>query len=130
MSFTRRYLQWLLVPPLAISLPPALLFLSQVVQLSVAREIWLAVMLMVNYAIGCVLFTRAVKPRADAVQSALAGDGDLSTAMSECLDRTTSTSMTLWFGGGILFAIVAAAIFLPSPLGFSYFFVASLIAAF
>ena len=130
MSFTRRYLQWLLVPPLAISLPPALLFLSQVVQLSVAREIWLAVMLMVNYAIGCVLFTRAVKPRADAVQSALAGDGDLSTAMSECLDRTTTTSMTLWLGGGILFAVVAAAIFLPSPLGFAYFFVASLIAAF
>jgi len=130
MSFTRRYLQWLLIPPVLISLPPALLFLSQVVQLSFAGTIWLALMLTVNYAIGCLLFTRAVKPHADAVKSALDGEGDLSSAMSKCLDKTTSVSILLWFGGGTLFALIAAAVFLPSPLGFAYFFVASLIAAF
>jgi methyl-accepting chemotaxis protein len=130
MSFTRRYLQWLLFPPVLISLPPALLFLSQVIQLSISGAIWLALMLIVNYAIGCVLFARAVKPHADAVQAALEGEGDLSTAMSKCLDRTTRVSMLLWLGGGSIFAVVAAAVFLPTPLGFAYFFVASLIAAF
>jgi methyl-accepting chemotaxis protein len=130
MSFTRKYLLWLLVPPIAISVPPALLFLSQVVQMSWGRASLLTLMLVVMYAGGCAIFAFAVRPYAEAVEQALAGRGDLSRAMSACLDRTKLLSVILWVGGGALFALIAAAVFLPSPLGFAYFLVAALIAAF
>jgi methyl-accepting chemotaxis protein len=130
MSFTRRYLSWLLVPPLIISLPPALLFLTQVVQLTVGTGLALLGTLAVTYAIGCVVFTLAVKPHAQAVEEALEGRGDLSKAMSACLDRTKNLSVLLWGGGGIVFALLAALLFMPTGLGFAYFLVASLIAAF
>ena len=130
MTFTRRYLAWLLVPPLVISIPPALLFLTQVMQLGAGRGYGLMALLAVMYIGGCVIFTLMVKPYADAVEEAQAGRGDLSQAMSACLDRTKNLSLLLWGGGGILFALVAAALFMPTPLGFAYFLVASLIAAF
>lgn len=130
MSFTRRYLTWLLAPPLVVSIPPALLFLSQVVQLSLGRMLALTLLLGVMYGAGCVLFTFAVRPHAERVEAALAGRGDLSRAMSDCLDRTKLMSLALWGGGGVLFAAIAAALILPSPLGFAYFLVAALIAGF
>src|SRR5687767_7289158 len=73
MSFTRKYLLWLLVPPIAISIPPALLFLSQVVQLTVGRALALAAMLAVMYGLGCVIFALGVGPHAQAVERALEG---------------------------------------------------------
>ena len=66
MSFTRKYLLWLLAPPAVISVPPALLFLWQVVQLTAGRALVLAVMLVVTYALGCLLFVVAVRPHAQA----------------------------------------------------------------
>jgi methyl-accepting chemotaxis protein len=130
MSFTRRYLTWLLAPPLVISIPPALLFLTQVVQLTLGRGLLLAALLAATYAGGCILFSLRIMPLAEAVEEALEGRGDLSQAMSNCLDATKNLSLLLWGGGGILFAIIAAAILMPTPLGFAYFLVASLIAAF
>jgi methyl-accepting chemotaxis protein len=130
MSFTRKYLLWLLAPPIALSIPPALLFLSQVVQLTLGKALALALMLAVMYGLGCVVFSLGVRPFAEAVERALEGTGDLSRAMSACLDRTKLLSVILWVGGGTLFALIAAAVFLPSLLGFSYFFVAAMIAAF
>jgi methyl-accepting chemotaxis protein len=130
MSFTRRYLAWLLLPPLLISIPPALLFLSQVVQLTWSSGIGLAVMLAVTYAIGCVVFSFAVRPYAAAVEEAGKGRGDVSRAMSACLVRTTNLSILLWGAGGIFFAILATLVFMRSALGLAYFLVASLIAAF
>jgi methyl-accepting chemotaxis protein len=130
MSFTRKYLTWLLVPPLVISIPPALLFLTQVVQLTVARGLGLLALLALTYAAGCVFFSLAVRPQAKAVEEAIAGRGDLSKAMSACLDKTRNLSVLLWAGGGILFAVIAALLFMPTPLGFAYFLVAALIAAF
>ena len=130
MTFTRRYLSWLLLPPLVISLPPALLFLTQVVQLTFTTGLVLLGMLAVTYAVGCAIFTMSVKPYARAVEEAIAGRGDLSKAMSACLDRTKTLSLLLWGGGGILFAVLAALLIMPTGLGLSYFVVASLIAAF
>ncbi|HYC61916.1 MAG TPA: methyl-accepting chemotaxis protein [Thermoanaerobaculia bacterium] len=130
MSFTRKYLQWLVVPPIFISIPPALLFLSQVVQLTTTSATGLVVLLAVTYAIGCVVFTLGVRPQAQAVEEALARRGDLSKAMSDCLDRTKSLSVLLWAGGGIVFALIAAMLFMRSALGAAYFLVATLISAF
>src|SRR5687768_15189637 len=100
MSFSRKYLLWLLAPPLALSIPPALLFLSQVVQLTLGSALSLAAMLAVMYGLGCVVFALGVGRHAEAVERALGGQGDLSRAMSECLDRTKLLSVILWIGGG------------------------------
>jgi methyl-accepting chemotaxis protein len=130
MSFTRRYLTWLLVPPLFISLPPALLFLSQVIQLTSGRTFALVGLLALTYVLGCVLFTLGVRPHAQAVEAALEERGDLSRAMSALLERTTNFSILLWGGGGLLFAVIAALLLMRSALGLAYFVVAALIAAF
>lgn len=130
MSFTRKYLFWLLLPPLALSIPPALLFLSQVVQLSWMRGLGLVALLGVTYVIGSVIFSMSVKRQAEAVEDALDGRGDLSAAMTACLERTKALSLLLWVGGGAVFAFIAAALFMPNALGFAYFLVASLISAF
>lgn len=130
MSFSRRYLLWLLAPPLAISVPPALLFLTQVVQLSTAHLFGLIALLAVMYAFGCVVFTLGVRPYADAVEAALNGRGDLSRAMSACLDRTKALSLALWAGGAFLFALAASLLFIRTLTGFAHFAVAGLISAF
>ncbi|HJQ36531.1 MAG TPA: methyl-accepting chemotaxis protein [Thermoanaerobaculia bacterium] len=130
MSFTRRYLAWLLLPPLAISIPPALLFLSQVVQLTWTTGLALAAMLAVTYAIGCVVFATSIRPYAEAVERARESRGDLSRPMSACLEKTTNLSLLLWGAGGIVFALIATLIFMRNALGLAYFLVAALIAAF
>ncbi|MFL6246933.1 MAG: methyl-accepting chemotaxis protein [Thermoanaerobaculia bacterium] len=130
MSFTRRYLLWLLIPPIFISIPPALLFLSQVVQLTAGGARGLTALLVLTYAGGCVLFTYAVRPQAQAVEEVVARKGDPSRAMSECLDRTKSLSVMLWVVGGVIFAVVASSLFMRSALGLAYFIVAALISAF
>ena len=130
MSFTRRYLLWLLIPPIFISIPPALLFLSQVVQLTEGSALGLALLLVVTYLGGCASFTFGVRGYAEAVETALEGKGDPSSAMSACLDRTKSLSFLLWGVGGLVFAIIAASLFMRSALGLAYFVVAVLISAF
>jgi methyl-accepting chemotaxis protein len=130
MTFTRRYFTWLLVPPLFVSILPSLLFISQVVQMSWGRFFGLLALLGSTYVGGCIAFYLGVRDAAKAVDDAAAGRGDISQAASECLQRTTNFSILLWGGGGIVFAVLATLIFMPSALGFSYFLVAALIAAF
>lgn len=130
MTFTRRYFAWLLVPPIFVSILPSLLFISQVVQMSWARLGMMLALLGATYVGGCVLFYLGVRPSAQAVEDAVEGRGDISRAGSELLERTKNYSILLWGGGGVLFAIVATLLFMRSVLGFSYFIVAALIAAF
>jgi methyl-accepting chemotaxis protein len=130
MSFTKRYLTWLLVPPLFISLPPALLFVFQVIQLSTSHLLGLAALLAVTYVLGWITFTVSVRPYAQAVEDALGGQGNLSQAMSACLERTKRLSFLLWIAGGAVFALVATLLFMRSLLGFAYFLVAAMIAGF
>src|SRR5215213_7014469 len=130
MSFTRKYLLWLLLPPLVVSVVPALLFLAQTIQLSPGRVLTLVGLLVVTYGGGCVLFSRVIGPHARRVEAALAGNGDLSAAMSECFDRTKALSVFLWGGGGVLFAIVASLILMRTAIGFFTFLVAALMAGF
>jgi methyl-accepting chemotaxis protein len=130
MNFTRKYLLWLLIPPVFLAVPPALMFLSQVVQLSGREIIVLSVALVVFYLLGSVAFVRFIKPRAEAVDEALQGRGDLSRAMTDCLDQTKYVELVLWIGGGMLFAVASTFLFMPSLLGFAYFATAGLISAF
>ena len=130
MSFTRKYLFWLLVPPALVSVLPALLFVSQVVQMSWGRAAGMLGLLVAMYAGGCVIFSMVVRPKAEALEHAIEGRGDISRTASELLETTKSLSVMLWGGGGLFFAMVATLLFMPSALGFSYFLVAALIAAF
>ena len=130
MTFTRRYLAWLLAPPLVVSVLPALLFLAQTVQFSTSRIAALFGLLVVMYGGGCALFAAGVAPHARRVEAALGGRGDLSRAMSECLDHTKLLSLLLWGGGGVLFALLATLLLDRTLSGFGYFLVAALMAGF
>ena len=130
MPFTRKYLLWLLIPPLVVSVVPAMLFLAQTVQLSPMGALVVIGLLVVMYGGGCVLFGMGVGPQARRVEEALAGDGDLSKAMSDCLDSTKRLSVMLWGGGGILFSIIASLILMRTAIGFATFLVAALMAGF
>ncbi|HWW61157.1 MAG TPA: methyl-accepting chemotaxis protein, partial [Thermoanaerobaculia bacterium] len=130
MAFARKYLLWLLVPPAIVTVIPAFVFLSQVVQMSLTTAFEIIGVLVVFYAVGTVIFQRVIEPRALAVGEALEGRGDLSTAMSECLQTTSRLSIALWGTGGLIFAIIGALLAMPTLLGFGYFAVAALIAAF
>lgn len=130
MPFTLRYLLWLLVPPAVISIPPALLFLMQVEQFSFGRALALVGVLLLTYIGGSVTFVMIMRPLLARVEAALEGKGNLSTAMSNVLDRTKLVSLALWGGGGLVFALIGAVIFHRSFLGFGYFLTAALIAAF
>jgi methyl-accepting chemotaxis protein len=130
MSFSQRYLTWLLVPPLLVSVLPSLLFLMQTMQLSTTGIATLFVMLLLMYGGGCVAFTLAVRPHARRVEEALEGKGDLSAAMSACLDQTKLHSLILWGAGGVVFALLAAAILMRTVVGVATFLVGALIAGF
>jgi methyl-accepting chemotaxis protein len=130
MSFARKYLLWLLLPPLVVSIVPALLFLAQTVQLSPTRALVLVGLLVVTYGGGCVLFRMRIGPYAQRVEEALDGDGDLSQAMSQCLEETKKLSAILWGGGGVVFAAIASALLMRTGTGFATFLVAALIAGF
>jgi len=121
---------WLLLPPAVVTVLPALIFLSQVVQMTPKAALEIVGALVLFYVAGGFIFHRIIAPRALAVEEALEGRGDLSRAMSECLQTTTRTSIYLWGTGGLVFAIIGALIAMPTSLGFSYFAVAALIAAF
>jgi methyl-accepting chemotaxis protein len=130
MSFTRKYLFWLLAPPAVVSVGPSLLFVLQTVPLSTGRMLGLLGMLVATYALGCVTFALGTRPYARRVEEALAGRGDLSEALSACLDRTKNLSLLLWGGGGVVFAAVASLLLLRTPAGFATFLVAACIAGF
>ncbi len=130
MSFTRKYLLWLLLPPLAVSVLPAMLFLAQTIQLSPARALILVGLLFVTYGGWCVLFALGVRPQTRKVEEALAGDGDLSRALSECLDRTKVLPVAVWGGGGVVFAAVAALLLMPGAVGFATFLISALMSGF
>ena len=131
MSFTRRYLLWLLVPPAVVTIPPALGFLLQVVQLprggTAAALIGLLAAL---YVVGAIVFERAVRPKAEAVERAAESGGDLSRAASDCLRTTVRTAILLWGVGGLIFAIAGTLLVMRTFLGLSYFLAAAFIAIF
>ncbi|MEO8380994.1 MAG: methyl-accepting chemotaxis protein [Acidobacteriota bacterium] len=130
MSFTRKYLLWLLAPPLVVSVAPSLSFVLQTMELSTGRMVGLLGLLVATYLIGCVTFTWSTRPYAQRVEAALGGKGELSQALSECLDHTKNFSLLLWGGGGIAFAIVASLLLIPTLAGFATLLVAAFMAGF
>ena len=130
MNFVRRYFSYLLIVPVAIGLPMALLFLSQVEQLSLPR--WAALLLIMAglYAVGSFLFVTRLLPRVREVDDALVrGSGNASEALSRCLRRTVTYSNWLWIFCGLAFSLLAASFVGHDFSSIRHFLVASALAA-
>jgi methyl-accepting chemotaxis protein len=82
------------------------------------------------FLLGAATIAASLAPLADAVDDCVKRGRDASDAASKCLETTELLTLTHWSGGTLLFAIVGALLVMRTPLGFSYFLVASLIAAF
>ena len=128
MPFKSRYALWLLVPPAAVSLPVAFLFLSQVVQLGAGSAALLALLFIIVYGAAALVIRAGIGPSIEALEAAK-GDA-VSKSITSCLERTKSLSIAAWALAGLVVAIAGTMLLLPTPLGFGYFLVAALIAAF
>jgi methyl-accepting chemotaxis protein len=130
LSFSRKYIIWLLVPPAVVIGPLSYVFLSQVVRMSLGAAEAIVGLFIVFFVSNATIIAIGLTPLANAVDEAVRRGNDASEAASRCLARTESLTLLLWGAGSILFAIVAALVVMPTVLGFGYFLVAALIGAF
>jgi len=129
-TFARKYVISLLVPPAVVIGPLSYVFLSQVIGMSSRAAAWIIGLFTVFFTVNAVLIWIGLVPRADAVDEAVRREQDPSDAASECLERTETLTLLLWGAGSVLFAIVAALLVMPTILGLGYFFVSACIGAF
>ena len=128
-SFTRRYLIWLVVPPAAVTVPLAFLFLQQVIQLTPAAAADIVLLLFLLWAATAWIYGRVLTPYGLRFEEA-AGRGDASRELSDCLERTKSIAIVTLTIAALIFALAATLLVMPSLLGFGYFIVAAVIVAF
>src|ERR1051325_12009683 len=101
MTFARRYVSFLVLPPVVLVVPLALAFVVHVTR--VVRWSPLVIAALVTYAIGALLFAMLITPHARAVEEAANAKRGVGTAISDCLARTVAASALLWLGvGGVL----------------------------
>jgi methyl-accepting chemotaxis protein len=129
-DFARRYFAWLTIPPALVALPLAFLFLAQVVPLTVARGFGLALLLILFAAAAAAAMSIFVTTCANDVESALENRGNISDAVSMCLQRTTRGSLAIWPLAGLVFAVLATLLFMRTVAGFGYFVAAAVLVAF
>lgn len=130
MKFTTRYLLTILVPPALVSVPLAILFLSQVEQFS-PREWGIVIgIFLATYLGGILWYSVRMRPVLEEVERALLTDGDgLPSAMSRCLRRSLQNANYLWLGAGVLFSILTTLVLGESVWIIRHLAVASMIAA-
>lgn len=121
---------WLTVPPAIVTIPLALLFTAQVLRLTAAHTLLILALLVALYAVAAAIYMLTLKESVCAVEDALAASSDVAEGMSRCLERTREMSLVAFGSSGVLFAVLATLIIMPSLIGFGYFAVAALIACF
>jgi len=129
-SFSRKYILSLLVPPAIVIGPLSYVFLSQVIGMSLRAGGLIFGLFAVFFVVNAALMWAGLVPLADAVDDAVRRGRDASEAASKCLGRTETLTLLLWGAGSVLFAIIAALLVMPTPLGLGYFFVSACIGAF
>jgi len=123
----RRYLTRLLLPPALVSLPLAILFLWQVLQIDSRNWLYLAVIGLLTFCSAAVWIGLQLSPELEALER---NQGeDRSALLSRCLQKTLDSSMVGWGLAATAFAILSTIFVQRSGIAFSYFLVASLIAA-
>jgi methyl-accepting chemotaxis protein len=129
MSLLRLFAAALVVPPLVVLFPAAILFLAHVTRVSASRLIWMAAMCAVAYAVGALLAGIVLRRAAARVAEDVAASRDASASVSSALGTTAFTGAALWGGWGLIINMAACAFIAPTFLGFQYFVVAALIVA-
>lgn len=130
MSFSRKYVLWLLLPPAVITGPLSFIFLTQVVRMSGRAALEVFALFAFFFLLGAFALSIRLTPLADAVDDAAQHGADASEQASRCLQRTQRWAALLWGAGSILYAVTGMLLVMPTALGFAYFLVSSLIAAF
>ena len=130
MTFSKKFLLTLLLPPALFSLPLAFLFLSQVEQLERRGWISLIAMMVAIYGGGMLLFASRLHPSLRALEiESNRRTKKLSDSMSRVLTRTSTASVVLWLGAGLTFCLSASVLVAPSVFDARHYFMAALIAA-
>src|SRR5262245_60017477 len=82
------------------------------------------------FLLGAVALSARLTPLADEVDDAVRGGRDASDAASRCQERTQRLVALLWSIGSVLYALAGMLLVMRTALGFAYFLVSALIAAF
>jgi len=129
-SFTQRYLLWLVAPPAAVTIPLAFLFVAQVITLTPGTAFDVALLLLWMYIVAALAYGYFLTPYTRRVEEAMAAGHDASKEMSDCLRITLRVALIVLGLSGIVFAAASTWLVMRSWMGFGYFAVAALIAAF
>src|SRR6185295_17828664 len=96
LSFSRKYIIWLLVPPAVVIGPLSYVFLSQVVRMSLGAAEAIVGLFALFFFLGGAATWFGVAQLANAVDEAVRRGNDASEAASRCLARTESLTLLLW----------------------------------
>jgi methyl-accepting chemotaxis protein len=129
MSFSRRYGLALVLPPLLVALPLALLFLAQLAGLERGTFWRLVLAAVAAYVAAAMTAGHFIAVAAREVESDLEAGRNPSRSISRTLNSSTYLSAAVWIGWGLLVSFVAWAILSRSFIGFQYFMEAALIVA-
>jgi methyl-accepting chemotaxis protein len=126
-TFARRFLIWLTLPPAPMGLPLAILFLTQVEQLTPHRWAALIAAVFVVYAVEVLILGWWLRVPIREVEAAVASGRQVGKALSRALVATENGALAAFGGGVLLFVAVAAAVAEPTWLAARHFFVAGLV---
>jgi methyl-accepting chemotaxis protein len=129
-TFSRKYILWLLLPPAIVTGPLAFIFLTQVVRMSPAAAMQVFALFALFFLAGAVALSAGLTKVADEVDDAVRRGADASDPASRCLQRTERLTILLWGAGSILYSLAGMLLVMRTALGFAYFLVSALIAAF
>src|SRR5207244_341423 len=102
----------------------------QVVQMSSGAAAAVFALFAVFFLIGGAILSLSLTPLADEVDEAVRAGADSSDAASRCLQKTEQLAALLWGAGSAIYAVIGSAILMRTALGFGYFLVSALVAAF
>ncbi len=125
-KFGLRYPLFVVLPPLLLLLPLALLFLNNVLRIAPAQVWSIGLAAAAVYGAGAVAFIAAIAPRSQRVGSE---QRNLSDAVSNCLQATEIAAALVWLVCGSVLAIGGALFVSPTLAGLQYFVEAALIIA-
>ena len=130
MSFSRKYVLWLLLPPALVTGPLSFIFLSQVVRMSPTATLQVLGLFALFFVLGVMTLSTGLTPLADEVDDAVGRRADASEAASRLLQKTEQRAAMLWGVGSLLYSIIGTLLVMRTVTGFSYFLISALIAAF
>ena len=110
--------------------PLSYLFLTQIVRMSLETAGSIFGLFSLFFVMGGLALWRGLAPLADAVDDNVRRGKDASDAASRLLERTETLTPLVWGVGSTLYAILAAFLVMPTALGFGYFLVSAITAAF